>query len=113
MVITATPKLSSRLTDLPQYLFSVIATPAHLVFPQIDAEALEAALLPPVAQSSAVANAAAEAARKESLSGSSSLSGKKSVKEIVASIDPRVRVEPEVEDVSPSFSLRLSGFDCN
>ena len=77
-----------------------LATPAHLVFPPFDAEALEAALLPPVTQSSAAANAAAEASRKESLSGSSSLSGKKSVKEIVASIDPRVRVEPEVEDVS-------------
>jgi hypothetical protein len=77
----------------------LIATPAHLAFPPIDPEALEAALLPPATQASS-STAASETARKESLSAASGITGKKNIKEIVASIDPRVRVDPQAEDVS-------------
>lgn len=68
------------------------------MFPQIDPEALEAALLP--RRSTSSTNAAAEAARKESTSGLGGLGSKKTIREIVATIDPRVRVDAEVDDVS-------------
>lgn len=80
-----------------------LATPAHIVFPQIDTEALEAALLP--RRTTSATNAAAEAARKESTGNLSSLGSKKTIREIVATIDPRVRVDADVDDVSFEHAL--------
>ncbi|KAF8315881.1 hypothetical protein DL93DRAFT_816209 [Clavulina sp. PMI_390] len=82
------PTLSAGLGGAPVLL----STPAHLVLPTIDAEALEAMVAPRKST-----NAAAEAARKES-SATSSLGSKKTIREIVATIDPRVRVDADVED---------------
>lgn len=101
--VARTPAFEDKDADL-----LYIATPAHLVFPQIDTEALEAALLPRRTTSST--NAAAEAVRKESTGNLSSLGSKKTIREIVATIDPRVRVDADVDDVSvesPPFSLYL------
>lgn len=83
-----------------------LATPAHILFPQIDTEALEAALLP--RRNTSATNAAAEAARKESTGNLSSIGSKKTIREIVATIDPRVRVDADVDDVGvecPPFQL--------
>jgi hypothetical protein len=75
------------------------AIPSHMAFPQVDPEALEAALLPQRSPTSAT-NPVAEAARKESSGALSGLGTKKTVREIVSTIDPRVRVDLDVEDVS-------------
>jgi len=64
---------------------------------------LEAALLPR-RSATAGANPVAEAARKESTAALSGLGTKKTVREIVSTIDPRVRVDPDVED----FMLELA-----
>lgn len=90
------------LTRVFEILSLFLATPSHLSFPQIDPELLEAALLPPA---STTATEAAQQ-RKESqgvMTGPGVTGSKKTVREIVSSIDPRVRVDGDVEDVCISL----------
>lgn len=88
------------------------ATPSHLSFPQVDTEVLEAFLLPPASTTTLD-----PAQRKESQSAPSGpgTGSKKTVREIVGSVDPRVRVDGDVEDVSilaVSHQTPSNSFNC-
>jgi hypothetical protein len=82
----------------------------HLVHPQMDTEALDTSASISVAdQAAAVADAMNNGLKKDGKNGSASgvpgmgIGAKKTVKEIIASVDPTVKVDPNVEEVCITF----------